>query len=315
VRVGLVSYANPFVWGGGGELALRELVLAGRAQGHEVHVFSVWPRASGAWHMSRPDGWILADIHNLPKRQGRVDQRLLTYAPWTTQSNFRRVLEQALAGRYVHFDNAYVDTCNQGYLPCGGGMASRSCPCTRGNPAFRIRTGELYRGARACFVVSPLHAEILSRLQPDLGGPVVIVRPTLNPEPFIRARRADRDIEWLWVGALTRAKGADRLGDLQGLTIIAPRKGHVDVPNASSVVLGVPYEDMPGFFGRANRFVFRPRWPEPLGRVVAEAALAGCELHLEGSIGACSFDADLSDPAFYEGARDEFWTRLEEVLA
>lgn len=314
MRVGLVSYVNPFAWRGGGELGLRELVVAGRAQGHEVHVFSVWPRASGARHARRLDGWVLADIHNLPKRQVRVDQRLLARAPRTTQSAFRRVLEQALSERYVHFDNAYVDTCNQGYLPCGGGMASRSCPCTRGNPAFRVRASELYRGARACFVLSPLHAEIVRRLQPDLGGPVVIVRPTLDPEPFIRARRADRDIEWLWVGALTSAKGADRLGGLQGLTVIAPGKGHIEIPNAS-VVLGVPYEDMPRFFGRANRFVFRPRWPEPLGRVVVEAALAGCELHIEGSVGACSFEADLSDPAFYQGAREEFWTRLEEVLA
>ena len=88
------------------------------------------------------------------------------------------------------------------------------------------------------------------------------------------------------------------------------------VPEGANVVHGsCKYQDMPAVFGRARRFIFNPRWPEPFGRTVAEAALGGCELQVQGEVGALSFGRDLADPGFYLGACSEFWEHVERVLS
>ena len=78
-------------------------------------------------------------------------------------------------------------------------------------------------------------------------------------------------------------------------------------------VYGVPAYSTPGWMNWAKRFVFLPRWPEPQGRVVIEAALCGCELALNGQVGAASFDFDLKDPKNLTGAEEEFWLALEAL--
>ena len=63
---------------------------------------------------------------------------------------------------------------------------------------------------------------------------------------------------------------------------------------------------------RARTFVFHPRWPEPFGRVVAEAALSGCELDTNDNVGALSYGVDLRDAAVYSAAPD-FWLAIESL--
>lgn len=311
MKFGYVSYVNPFAWPGGGELVSRELILAARLRGHEVAVVSVWPRASSPLK-EEVDGWILVDIHNLPKRQGRFDQVLLGGLPRFPQENFRRVVSRARTEGYVHLDNAYVDTCDQPYLPCGGVEPLDTCPIDDA-ACFRLAQWRLYADAKACFFVSPLHVVIMERLHPEVHGRSLILRPTLDPTPFLAAHVARRDVEWLWVGASTAAKGFPDLEDLEGLTIVTPKLMSAP-PQHATVLEGVPYEEMPRWFGRSRRFLFKPRWPEPFGRAVAEAALAGCELHVDGVVGALSFGRSLTDPALYAGAADEFWGRLETLF-
>jgi len=314
MNLNLVSYVDPTERCGGGEMMMGALVDAGKARGHRIGVVCVWPRASAS-RIRRADGWILADLHNLPRRQRRVHQRLLRRIPGTAQFRFVREITRALrAGRYVHVDNAYVDTCDQDYLPCNGIDALEKCPFIHGQRCFRLDTRVLYERARACVFVSPLHAAIVGRLQPSVRGKTIIVRPAIDATPFLENRQVKRDIEWLWAGTLTEAKGADRISARPGLVMVAPRPGPVR-PVTDDVRIGLPYGEMAALFGRSRRFIYAPRWPEPFGRVVAEAALAGCELHLGGEIGALSFKRDLSSPEFYAGAQDEFWHQVEAALS
>jgi glycosyltransferase involved in cell wall biosynthesis len=159
-----------------------------------------------------------------------------------------------------------------------------------------------------------MHAEVVGNLQPAARRRAHIVRPVLDYRSFIDARRGHRDIKHLYVGALSEAKGLDSLREIDDLVVVTPHPPAISLPNAT-VIVGVPPADMPAFFGRSQTFVFHPRWPEPFGRVVAEAALAGCDLDVSGQIGAMSFGADLTDPALYEGAAEEFWESVEVLLS
>lgn len=310
MRLGWVEYVNPMVWRGGGELIMKALLDGAEASGTHVELFSVWPQVSFG-NSDNVDCWVLVDVFNLPERQRRIDQRLARALPWTAAGRFSRILNHALSSAYVHIDNAYVDACSHPYLPCNGERAAAKCEAEQSG-RFLAKSRRIYEGALANYCLSPLHGEVLGVLQPMMAG-VRLIPPVVPAERFVAARRSSRDIEWLYAGALTEAKGSDRLQDVNPLVMVTsstsgPRPAH------ACVVTGVPYDEMPNWFGRAKRFVYRPRWPEPFGRVVAEAALGGCDLLIEGRVGACSIDGDLSDPATYEAAVPRFWDDLKATF-
>ena len=181
LNLGVVSYVDPFGWGGGGELISRELVRAER--GHILELFALWPKPRLP-RVNGIDGWLLADVQNVPRRQHRVDQRLLRRIPWTSQNRFSRVLRCASREAYILMDNTYVDTCNQPYLPCNGTEPLNVCPVARGKPCFRLETAQLYSNARSCVFLSPLHERVITRLHPDIRGRTFVHRPSLDPSPF-----------------------------------------------------------------------------------------------------------------------------------
>jgi len=73
----------------------------------------------------------------------------------------------------------------------------------------------------------------------------------------------------------------------------------------------VPQEQMPLLLNRARNYVHLPRWPEPFGLIVAEAALCGCNLIVNENVGAISWKLDLADPAVYEDSCGRYWNELE----
>jgi hypothetical protein len=73
----------------------------------------------------------------------------------------------------------------------------------------------------------------------------------------------------------------------------------------------IPYHEVPILMNRAKSFVFLPRWPEPQGRVVIEAALCGCRLITNDRVGATSFPFDISRIDHFKGATADFWDKIE----
>jgi hypothetical protein len=65
---------------------------------------------------------------------------------------------------------------------------------------------------------------------------------------------------------------------------------------------------------RAKNFVFLPRWPEPQGRVVVEAALSGCKLIVNENVGAMSFPFDIANPENMKDSKRIFWEELEAAV-
>jgi glycosyltransferase involved in cell wall biosynthesis len=142
--------------------------------------------------------------------------------------------------------------------------------------------------------------------------PSLILPPMIDTALF-RNEGVPRDIANLFVGVIGEAKGLDEMRRRYGgsdITLI----GRV-APGArldfGRHVPHVPYQDVPRWMNRARNFVFLPRWPEPQGRVVAEAALCGCSIVGNDHVGALSFGFDLADPANYTGAEQLFWQGVE----
>jgi glycosyltransferase involved in cell wall biosynthesis len=73
----------------------------------------------------------------------------------------------------------------------------------------------------------------------------------------------------------------------------------------------VPYERMPELLARYQTFVFLPLVLEPFGRLAVEAWAAGCELVINGLVGARHWIEN--DPDAIERAAADYWKLLLSV--
>lgn len=319
MRVNLLSFLDPRVYGGGGEMISRRLIEVGATRGHDIRVAAVRPHAENLH--ATPDLALLVDVFNF-------GHTLRSLGAW--RGFGRAFLDRATRqSPFVHLTNAYVDVCNLPYLPCSG-TCGEECPAKPGlGPLTRLRLREwgnacfardpfvrgLYARAALNVYLSPLHRRVSEALLGAEGLPEsTLLRPLIDTARFSN-QDAQRDIEYLFVGVIGEAKGLaemrERFRDAD-ITLIGRSAPGVELDFGRH--LGhVPYEEIPRYMNRAKHFVFLPRWPEPQGRVVAEAALCGCSIIGNANVGALSFDMDLADPANYAGAEDEFWTKLESI--
>jgi glycosyltransferase involved in cell wall biosynthesis len=246
-----------------------------------------------------------------------------------SQRSLRAAASQA---PFVHLSNAYVDVCNLPYLPCSGQRAGVICPAKPAMPWAQrrvlLRDGGtecsaghasrrwLYEEAALNVYLSPLHQRVTqSLLQLDNSPPSYVLPPMIDTTRFYN-RGNERDIDHLFVGVISEAKGLtalrERYGD-QNLWLVGRVSPDVRLDFGRHVP-HVAYNEIPLYMNRAKNFVFLPRWPEPQGRVVAEAALCGCNIIGNENVGALSFEMDLSDAANYTGAEASFWDRVEGIV-
>ena len=324
MRIHLIAYVDPFSAGsGGGEAVLRRLIEAGRARGHQVSRTHLLPNAVFD-DESDVDLVVMADVWNVPGHRSRLPRRLLARIPGAALWRYRRRVQRAMWRRYVHLDNAYVDICDLPYLPCNGEARGPECPFKSGldRRCFAHRNAPMYERAARTVFLSPLHRDtVLARLErPGLAERAAVCRPLLDPEPFRAAagRSRGRPVERLYLGPINEAKGLDGMRDLGVETIVAvgtlAGEASAEAPPAFAELRPpVPPAEVPDLLASARSVVALPRWPEPQGRYVLEAALAGCELIANDRVGALSFDLGPTDDALYAGAVDELWRGLEEL--
>lgn len=319
MNIDCLSYFNPLKYGGGGEMITRALVEEGRRRGHTIRLRSVRPGVNES--LGNADLYWLVDVFNFP-------QTLKSRGAWL---RFPRALLEDIAAsrRFIHMSNAYVDVCNLGHLPCSG-RAQPECP--HKSPARLVHNLALRDFGRHCFALdslarnlfsksalnvylSPLHQQTIEDiLGEDRGRSSFVLKPTIDSTVFYN-RKLERDIEYLFVGVIGEAKGLAAMrerfrgADIHFVGKIAPSE-KLDFGTYHG---SVPYSEIPALMNRAKHFVFLPRWPEPQGRVVVEAALCGCELITNQNVGATSFPFDIRNPANFVHAGEEFWTAIEQL--
>jgi glycosyltransferase involved in cell wall biosynthesis len=226
--------------------------------------------------------------------------------------------------------NAYVDICNLPYLPCSGNAKTICLFKDTVNLARKIAAKDLssncfsakemvrdfFGKSKLNIFLSPLHKntclKVLKISNPESS---FVLKPTVNTQLFYN-QNLERDIEYLFVGVISEAKGFYEMRE---------RFYDQDIHFAGKIYPGInldfgtyhgtiPYDQVPNLMNRAKNFVFLPRWPEPQGRVVIEAALSGCQLITNERVGATSFDFDISRPENFNHPTLELWQKIEETV-
>ncbi len=317
MKINFISYLNPFKYSGGGEMVNRRLIESGIERGHKITLTSAKNRVCE--YDKSADLDFLVDIFNYP-------ETLKSRGAWIHLHN--NFIKNILSSRpFVHMTNAYSDVCNLGYLPCSGEAQSKcphKSPCNlRRNIAakdFRIECFSMRELVKSSFLnsilniyMSPMHQRITNKiLNINDANKSIIVKPIVNTDEFYD-RKEKRDIEYLFVGVLSEAKGFENLKTYfseKQLVMVG------DIFPGIKLEFGkhlgkLPYSKIPGIMNRAKNFVFLPRWPEPQGRVVVEAALSGCNLIVNENVGAMSFPFDIANPQNVADSEAIFWNDLE----
>jgi glycosyltransferase involved in cell wall biosynthesis len=306
MRISWLSYLDPFTFSGGGELSNRQLIQVGRRRGHRITV-SPWLRRRPqrvarrlGLHRRVPVDWdadlfVLANIRNQGPRSDRFPEH---------------VVERALAtGRALVMANAWVDVCPLD-LPCDGHRAD--CPAT----CSRTWANKLYGAARGAAFVSPMQAGLIeSVIDVPLPAKVIFNHPQIDTSIF-RPLGMERDIDVLYVGTINDAKGYDNLIERFGkdrVTFAGPN--HLGRPIQGKWLGPVANEKLPELYNRAKIFAHLPKWIEPMGRTVVEAALCGCELVLNERVGVTSYPLrDWQDASRVQTSSERFWDDLEAAL-
>jgi len=317
MKINYVAYLDPFHFNGGGEMIMNDLLSHAKNTGYEVSMTSIRPFQKN-YHKDA-DLTILCDIFNEPTLSKKFDLSFIENI--------------VVNDKYIHFDNSYVDTCDLAYLPCNGNSQEKcehkslfnlksniqrktiSTKCYQSNELIH----KIYRNSIANIFLSPLHYTKVSQMLNIQGRPHFILRPTVDTEKF-NNKNQERDIEYIFAGAISEAKGVEKLkeyfkGTDKKLVMIGKNIYGEELSFAEYTGF-IPYEEMPKYFNRAKNFIYLPRWPEPQGRVVVEAALCGCNLITNENVGATSFDFDISNKENLSGAVEEFWeyvcTKMKE---
>lgn len=313
LKINYLAQLSPFAYSGGGEVIAKRLIETGRQRGHCFALTTSYPRQSEKFYDA--DLAILVDLFNCPFSLRRLPLDLLA--------------EMERSTPFVHLSNAYVDVCNLDYLPCSGNSASScnykerlstfrrfllrdfSTNCFLNRPIIKA----LYERARLNVFLSPLHQRIIYNMLNIGGVDYFILKPLIDETVFFD-RGGDRDLEYLFVGVIGEAKGLKEMrqrfhnSDIHFIGMVA-KGAKLDFGHHHGFV---PYDQVPHYMNRARNFVFLPRWPEPQGRVVVEAAMCGCNLITNDNVGATSFDFDIRKPENFRNADIEFWEKIESLV-
>lgn len=307
MKIAWLSYLDCHVFDGGGELTQRRVISAGRERGHEISESPFLRsrpqralRRSGLFRSLGVDWsadlFVLANICNCPQIPQRIPHELI---------------QRALAtGRAVAWEDAWVDVCPLD-VPCGGDRSLCPPQCDRsfGN--------ELFSAACAAVFGSPLHRDIIAAaLDTPLPAEVLLVRPVVDPDRF-RPHGVERDIDVLYVGRISAAKGYYELLDRFGadrLTFAGPN--HLGHQVEGRYLGSVSQDELPALYSRTRTFAHLPRWHEPQGRTVVEAALCGCEIVTNERVGVTHYPRDAwTDADAVRGHPARFWEELEQTMA
>ena len=153
--------------------------------------------------------------------------------------------------------------------------------------------------------------------------PHVTIPVPVDLEPFRRAARPPDEREGtVFVGRADVYKGAHRVVDWalrtgEALTVIGDNRymEFGDLPARIQFLGNVDYGRMPELLGGAKRYLALPEWPEAFGRSVAEAWAAGCELLIDGRVGAQWWIDNEPERIGFDGPIAEFWDAVAGVLA
>lgn|GEM_PF-657723 len=319
LSINFVSHLHPFHYFGGGEQFTNRLISEGFSRGHRIKIVAMKPDEVEAWSIRQrpgnPDLWILFDVFNCPE-----------------QKQFSRefIDEIISSSKYIIGQNAYGDICYLNALPCNGKIGDGSV-CVGDKDWYRGFCGncsgwrngycpvndnrKLFTGALLNVFLSPLHASIFHGIYQETMHKTYILKPLVDVDMFFD-KGLKRDIKYASYGGGGETKGFNNIRDRfpnDKVVFIGGHKSLARKYGYGTTMGRIPYQEMPDFLNRVENLVQLPRWPEPHGLIINQAALCGCKIIANDMVGACTHDFDMLDRSAYAGHATEFWETVEKL--
>ena len=220
--------------------------------------------------------------------------------------------------RYVKIEFDY-NFCARRNIICTVDRKYRLCCDTDKFHIFR----DVFANSLMNFFQSPKHYQSHLDFYGDAIGKHMIMPPTVEVDSLqVATEKIENIIPFF--GELSFLKGGDAYVDYAiahpelEFHVYGPNKLERQMPPNVRFLDMVSNDEVLQILRRSKYFICKPFWPEPSGRLAAEAFLSGCEIIANDRVGTFSFDWFPNDP---QRAKDEirqtpdrFWNAIEEIL-
>jgi hypothetical protein len=191
---------------------------------------------------------------------------------------------------YVKWEHDY-GLCAKRSIYCCVDPKMRNCCNTNKFHLYR----SLFANSKLNVFQSPMHYEYHKQFY---GGAVknhIILPPPINVESIIVSEEKKAD-EVLFLGDLNFVKGGSELLDYaqehpeKSILVYGRNRLRREVPVNVIFKDKITNIELLKALGESEYFFFQPRWPEPSGRVAAEAFLSGAKIISNDRVGTFSYD-------------------------
>jgi len=285
-------------------------------------VISVYPKSrrilSRLLRFRKPDLWMLFDVFNCPDHKKHFSDSFL-----------KKIVSRE---NYILGQNAYGDICYLNALPCNGNIGDGTNCVEKKEDYFGVRGNnsgwrngycpvndnkELFTKAVFNIFLSPLHASVFQKIYPGLKEKTFILKPLVDVDLF-RDKGIKRDIKYASYGGHSETKGFYNIMEMfpnEEVIFFGSKNDKLPRKFGYGKVIGrIPYDEMPEFLNRVEYYIHMPRWPEPHGLIVNQAALSGCKLITNDNVGAMTHSYDMMDREAYRKNAEELWEKIEDTV-
>lgn len=170
---------------------------------------------------------------------------------------------------------------------------------------------ELFAHSRMNFFQSPKHYQSHADFYGEAVRNHVLMPPTVEVDR-VKNYPDKNETTIPFFGELSFLKGGDAYLDYaienpeKQFEVFGENKLQREIPKNVTFKSAIPNDQVLEILGRTKYFFCKPVWPEPSGRLAAEAFLSGCEIISNDRIGTFSFD-------FYPNDRERAAREMKET--
>lgn len=284
----------------GAELTINELILLGKTKGYDTRID------------------LLKDFE-LTKEHIKMASLIVVNS--TSRCNFEQSLINHLLTQQVPYIKVEYDYnfCIRRNILCTVDSKVKSCCNTEKFHLFR----RLFANSKLTIFQSPKHYEAHYNFYGEALGKYLIMPPTVAIDNLnVSAIKNAESIPFF--GDLNYLKGGDAYVDYAeanpGLQfhVYGNNRLRRELPENISFYDTITNSEVLAILGKTKQFICKPIWPEPSGRLAAEAFLSGCEMLTNDRVGTFSFDfyPEDKDQAILEmkQAPENFWSEIKTIL-
>ncbi|HRV55478.1 MAG TPA: glycosyltransferase family 9 protein [Mangrovimonas sp.] len=283
----------------GAELTLTQLVSRGRQLGFHVSVDCLETFEQVKQEIQASD---LVILSSTSRCQFEID--LLNF-----------LLNSKIAFVKLEFDYNF---CIRRNILCTVDSGIRNCCNTEKYHLFRT----VFANAQLNIFQSPKHYQDHFLFYGEAVANHTVACPTVETEKLQISEEKTAEIPFF--GDLNYLKGGHAFLDYaeehpnDKFVVYGEHKLRREIPDNVTFKEPIENEEVLRILGKTKKIIIKPVWPEPSGRLAAEAFLSGCELITNDRVGTWSFDFYPNDKekALQEiaGTIDNLWNKFETIL-